>query len=217
MGPKLGRVFPTKIAPKDRLLSMAHDYPGNQRHLIPRFDKAFRLAKSQRLDQARKEQGSRRPLLTRNLSAKLIGSVASSGMPKSVLHKKNGSDFLSVLVTRTKFSKQKKTRLKSHGKRTIDSKNRMGQGKKLALFQNLRKEPLTFLELHRRFGVSKQTLAGLLRNGVLEEVWGKNGIGLKFTITSAGRERLKGLEENARYSPKIRKVGRFRLNQASVP
>jgi hypothetical protein len=216
---KLARVSPTRITPKDSLLSLTSQASRSGKRLIPQFDEISALAKSRKLSQKREEQRSERTPLTKNLLKKPDDAATSSILPKPLLRRRQASKFLSVLVNRTKFSKKKRTVLKCHGETAVDTekKSHMGQGKKLLLFQSLRREPLTFLELHKRFSVSRQTLMGLVQNGFLKEVWGKNGVGMKFTITTAGKRHLKGLEESASYGPKIRRVAQFRLNERTVP
>jgi hypothetical protein len=208
-----------KITPKDKLLSVTRQCSGSDKRLIPHLDTALRLAKSRRSNQTRKEQKPGRTPLTKNPPGKRKVLITSSILPKSVLRRKKAGKFLSLFVTKTKFSKQKKSSPKYQSKRSSDAGkiSRLAVERKLRLFESLRKEPLTFIELHRQFGVSKQTLEGLVRNGFLEEVWGKSGVGLKFTITGAGKECLKELEESASYGPKIKRVVGFRLNQQIFP
>jgi len=81
------------------------------------------------------------------------------------------------------------------------------------LFQTLSKEPLAFLDLHGRFGVSKQTIKGLVKSGLLMEMWGPKAVGVRFKLTNKGRTYLKELEEAAKYEPKIRETSLIRLKQ----
>jgi len=73
---------------------------------------------------------------------------------------------------------------------------------RLQLFQALFEEPLPFLDLHARFGVSKRTIRGLVKNGFLVEEWGPKAIGVRFKLTNRGKMHLKELEAAARYEPK---------------
>lgn len=74
---------------------------------------------------------------------------------------------------------------------------------RIRLFKALLKEPLPFLELHGRFGVSKQTIRGLVRNGLLMEVWGPKAVGVMFKPTKKGKIHVKELEAAANYELKI--------------
>jgi hypothetical protein len=86
--------------------------------------------------------------------------------------------------------------------------------KRILLFQALLKEPMHFLDLHGRFGVSKQIIRGLVKNGFLMEEWGPKTIGVQFQLTKRGRAYLKELEEAAKYEPKMRKKAFIQLKQA---
>jgi len=84
---------------------------------------------------------------------------------------------------------------------------------KIRLFQALSKKSLTFLDLHGRFGVSKQTIKGFVKNGFLAETWEPQGIGVKFKLTSKGKIHLKELEAAAKYEPKLTEKPLIRLKQ----
>lgn len=71
----------------------------------------------------------------------------------------------------------------------------------LRLFQALLDQPLPFLDIRRRFAVSKRTVKSLVKRGVFEEVWGRGGIGVKFRLTEKGKGLLKELEAAAHLEP----------------
>ncbi len=75
----------------------------------------------------------------------------------------------------------------------------------LLLFQVLSNQPLPFLDIHRRFGMSKQTINGFVKRGLLEEKWGQKNIGVRFKLTKKGRSYLKQLKAVARLDPKKQK------------
>ena len=76
-------------------------------------------------------------------------------------------------------------------------------------------KPATFLDLHGRFGVSKETVKSLMKNGPLAEVWGPKTVGLRFKLTRKGKAYLRELEAAARYKPKIREASLIRLKHRS--
>jgi len=94
---------------------------------------------------------------------------------------------------------------------TQDEVKFISQAKKIQLFQALLKEPSTFLDLHSRFGVSKQTVRRLVKNDILAETWGSKGIGLRFKLTDKGKTYLKELEAAAKFEPRIREKAFIRL------
>jgi DNA-binding MarR family transcriptional regulator len=87
---------------------------------------------------------------------------------------------------------------------------------KIRLFQALLKEPLPFLDIRKRFNVSRQTITRLVKRGLLTETWGSKGVGLRFKLTSKGKACLKQLEEASKYELKIREGPLTRLKQRSI-
>jgi hypothetical protein len=87
---------------------------------------------------------------------------------------------------------------------------------RLHLFQALLKEPLTFLVVHERFNVSKQTIRRLVQKKLLAEVWGSAGVGITFNVTNKGKAYLAELEEASKYEPKIKEHAFTRLKQRSL-
>lgn len=76
---------------------------------------------------------------------------------------------------------------------------------KIRLLQALSDQPLPFLDIHRRFDLSKQTVEGFVRRGFFEEVWGPKNIGVKFKLTMKGEAYLKRLREASRFELQQRK------------
>lgn len=87
---------------------------------------------------------------------------------------------------------------------------------KIRLFQALLREPLSFLDLHCQFNVSRQTITRLVKKGLLMETWGSKGVGVTFKLTSKGKTYLKELEAAARYKPRLAESPLTRLKQRSV-
>jgi len=76
---------------------------------------------------------------------------------------------------------------------------------RLRLFKALSNQPLPFLDIHRRFGITKQTLNGFVRRGLVKERWGQKDIGVRFKLTNSGRSYLKQLKAASRLDPKKQK------------
>jgi len=81
----------------------------------------------------------------------------------------------------------------------------LSHAKAVPLFEALAKEALHFLDLHNRFGVSKQTIKRLVKKGLLMEEWGPKAIGVRFRLAEEGKAYLKELQAAAKYKPKMRK------------
>jgi len=120
-----------------------------------------------------------------------------------------------VSSTRVKLANQRTVdQLIRHGTRsTQEGVKSLSHAERIRLFQALLKEPLPFLELHGRFGVSKQTMRRLVKNGFLREMWGPKAVGVRFKLTSKGKIFLKESEAAARYEPRIREKSFIRLKQ----
>jgi hypothetical protein len=84
---------------------------------------------------------------------------------------------------------------------------------RMHLFQALSAKPLPFLDLHKHFGVSKQTIRRLVKNGLLAEMWGPRTIGVRFKLTDKGKLHLKGLKKAAAIKPEIKKNAVIKLKQ----
>jgi len=94
-----------------------------------------------------------------------------------------------------------------------DETKSLSHVERIRLFRALLKEPLPFLDLHSCFGVSKQVVGRLAKNGFIKEVWGPKAIGVRFGLTSKGRIYLRELEAAAKYKPMMRETGFIRLKQ----
>ena len=95
----------------------------------------------------------------------LVQTLASSVLPKPLFCGRRKNLYLSILSTRSKCAKRKKRVLVGSKRRSPEAENvsLLTQGKRLLLLQSLLKEPLTYFELHKQFGLSRQTLASLVR------------------------------------------------------
>jgi len=82
---------------------------------------------------------------------------------------------------------------------------------RIHLLQALFDKPLGFLDLHRRFGISKQIVKGLVKNGVITETWASKGVGVKYKLTKKGIGCLRELEAAAECQPNLAKKAFVRL------
>jgi len=82
---------------------------------------------------------------------------------------------------------------------------------KISLFQVLSNKPQPFLDIHRRFGISKQIVKGFVKRGFFEEVWGPKNIGVQFKLTEKGEAHLKRLEDASHFEQQQRKKIFIRL------
>jgi hypothetical protein len=129
-----------------------------------------------------------------------------------VRREKTSARFLSVGTPTGRMVSNKKNRLLlkrslgagSHGERLSESR-------KLQLFRALLKKPLAALELRASYGVSKQSLKGFCRKGLIAEVWGPGTVGLRFGLTRKGKGYLAELKAAAKYDLSITNRGSIRL------
>jgi hypothetical protein len=84
------------------------------------------------------------------------------------------------------------------------------------MLRALSKEALPFLNLHARFGISKQTLKRFAKKRLIVEVWGPRAIGVKFKLSKRGEFYLKNLESAAKYELKIKDKRLIRLKQKTI-
>jgi hypothetical protein len=144
------------------------------------------------------------------LSKKESGSDLVNG---ALLRKEHASSrFLSVLVGRGRMVRHKTVQpagqgFSWHSKET----KRLTYAKRVQLFQALSKKPLSVLDLHVHFGVTKQTIKRLIKNGFLKEVWGSKAIGVRFKLTNRGESHLKELVTTARHDSRITGKNQIRL------
>jgi len=121
--------------------------------------------------------------------------------------------FLSVLIGKGRLIRRKVV-AQLFGRRVwgdTDNARRLPYAKKIELFQALSNEPIPFLDLHVRFGVSKQAIRRLVKNGLLMEDWGPKAIGVRFRLSKRGRTYLKELETAALYESKVGQKNLIRL------
>lgn len=140
-----------------------------------------------------------------------IKSDVASGIDS--MHKnQDSSRFLSISGNREKLAGSKafeicRQGLPWHSKET----SRLSFARRLQLFRALSKEPLSFLDLHVRFGVSKHTIRRLVGNGFLVEVWGANDVGVLYKLAKDSKSHLKEMEAAAKYDSKIAEKRLIRL------
>jgi len=78
------------------------------------------------------------------------------------------------------------------------------------------KKPLPFLDVHCRFGVSRETIMTLVKNGFLIEIWGPKAVGMTLKLSNKGKAYLKKLEAASKYEPKMRKNAIIRLKRSTI-
>jgi hypothetical protein len=128
-----------------------------------------------------------------------------------------------VSLTRNIGSSQ--SRVKLAKRRTVDQLLRpspdvgsksLSYVEMIDLLRALSKEAMPFINLHARFGISKQTLKRLAKNRLIVEVWGPRAIGVKFRLSKRGEMYLKSLESAAKYEPRMKDKGLIRLKQKTI-
>ena len=126
---------------------------------------------------------------------------------------------LSKLSSRMRLSKnQMATRRRRWKKRSATSQVRsLSHMERLCLFQTLSDDPLLFLDIHRRFGISKQMVQRFVRRGLFREVWGPRNIGVKYKLTEEGKVHLKRLEKAALLEEQEQQKIFIRLKQRVFP
>lgn len=133
----------------------------------------------------------------------------------SVRNGSGASNFLSALIDKRRLVMHKSSR--SLSEKEIQSgaekPEQLSQAKRHQLFRALLKEPLPFLELRVRFGVSKQAMRRFVRRGWLTEMWGQGGVGVRFRLSEKGRNCLRELEAAAKYETKATQKDLVRLKQ----
>lgn len=165
-------------------------------------------------------------LKSRDLVLNRISLQASSILGKSVqssniiagdlLKPPNAGRPLLSLKMSTERVKKHREIIQQFGRRALDNdKGHLSHAQTLQLLRGLMEEPLCFLELRGRFGVSKQTVKRLVRNGLLNETWGSRAVGVKFVLSDKGKAYLKGLEAAAKYKPNAQKNALIRLKQTA--
>jgi hypothetical protein len=155
--------------------------------------------------------------LPRNSSNLLNRNVNGSNVLKedSLRNGSGAPKFLSTLIDERRLVMHKSSRSLSEKEiqSSTEKPEHLSHARRLQLFQALLKEPLPFLELHVRFGVSKQTMRGFIRRGWLTEMWGPGGVGVRFKLSEKGRNYLRGLVAAAKYETKATHKDLIRLKQ----
>jgi hypothetical protein len=158
--------------------------------------------------------------VSRSSSSLLRREVNNSGIAAEGLMSENhraSKKLLSVLTGTEKLSKHRMV-YRIPAPRVLHPAGetaRFSQAKKLMLFQTLSKVALPFLDLHVRFGVSKQTVRSFVRRGLVTEVWGPKAVGVRFKLSKKGKNQLKELEAAAHYDSKISRKDMIRLRRAT--
>jgi hypothetical protein len=155
--------------------------------------------------------------LSKNSSNLLNRNVNGSNVLKehSLRNGSEASNFLSALIDKRRLVMHKSGRSLSEKEiqSSAEKPEQLSQVKRHQLFQALSKQPSPFLELHARFGVSKQTMRRFIRRGWLTEMWGQGGVGVRFRLSEKGRNHLRELEAAAKYKTKTTQKGLIRLKQ----
>lgn len=127
------------------------------------------------------------------------------------------SQFLWVLTGTGRIIKSKTIHQPPGRKDTYrtNTTEHLSQVKRLQLFRALLKQPLPFLDLHVRFGVSKQTVRSFVRRGLVTEIWGPKAVGLRFKLSRKGMFHLKELEKASWYDPKLSKRSMIHLKRGT--
>lgn len=150
---------------------------------------------------------SRKPVFMRNL------------MPYLKLDKAELSGVLHNLSNKMKLAKNNRNTRRLKWERRYDSSESKSllYVEKIRLFQALSNKPLPFLDIHRRFGISKQIVKGFVKRGFFEEVWGPKNIGVRFQLTEKGEAYLKRLEKASHFEHQQRKKIFIRLKHGIFP
>jgi len=100
---------------------------------------------------------------------------------------------------------------------TPEEARSLTHAERIRLFQALLREPLPVMDIHGRFGVSKEKVRRLVKNGLLREMWAPKGVGVRFELTKKGKIHLRELEAAAKYEPEMKEKNFIRLkHRASV-
>jgi hypothetical protein len=128
-----------------------------------------------------------------------IGNVVTHSKSKANLV----SMFLNVHSVHGKPIERRSKILPDRHSRALQSSHGLiSQADRIHLLEALQEQPLTFLELHKHFGVPRQTVKGLLRKRLLAEVWGPKEIGVRFKLTRRGEKHLEELHAAASFDTK---------------
>lgn len=117
------------------------------------------------------------------------------------------------LSTKMKLAKRNRSIRKLEWKKAYNSSESKSllHAERICLFRALSNQPLPFLDIHERFGISKRMVVGFMKRGFFEEVWGPRNIGVKFKLTEKGEAYLKRLEKASRFKNRQLKKISIRL------
>ncbi len=152
-----------------------------------------------------------------------IGSISSSRKPISMQNfmtslksgKVNLSGALNSISNKMRLARTKRSMVSQNNEegQTLSEQRSLSYVEKISLFRGLRKESLPFLDIRKRFGVSRQVVKGLVRRGILAEVWGPNEVGVKYRLTAKGEANLKKLETASNFEREQRRKIFINLKQ----
>jgi len=139
-------------------------------------------------------------------------------MASLIQEKSEASEFLSILEGKGRLIRRKPVTplLGRKIERSSEGGSRLSYAQRLLLLKTLLKRPLSFLDVHSRFGVSKPTIMRLVKNGFLMEMWGPRSVGVRFGLSDKGKAYLKELEAASECEPKMRKSAVIRLKRATT-
>lgn len=122
------------------------------------------------------------------------------------------SGVLSSLSNKMKLAESNKNVLRPKlGKRHDTKFISLSHFEKICLFRAVLEKPLPFLQIHGRFGISKQVVKGLVSRGFFEEVWGPKNIGVKYKLTEKGEVYLRRIEKASHFERQQRRKIFIRL------
>jgi hypothetical protein len=146
---------------------------------------------------------SRKPVFMRSFMTSLkLGKIELSGA-------------LNNLSNKMKVARSNRSAEGPRRKRIYDSSEprSLSYVEKICLFRGLQDQPLPFLDIHKRFGVSKGIVKGFVKRGVFAEVWGPNNVGVKYRLTEKGEANLKELEKASYFERQQRRKIFINLKQ----
>ena len=137
-------------------------------------------------------------MIERGLShEKITSNPTSASFPKLDTHE-------SKLVKKTNVERLLVRRYYSNDKTKIPTPS-----EEISLLTALSLQPLSFMDLHSQFKTSKSTVKTLIKNGLIQEVWGPKDIGVKYKLASKGKSHLRKLKTATKLE--IDEIGKARI------
>jgi len=133
----------------------------------------------------------------RGLTQEKLTSKPTSSFPKLDTRE-------SKLVKKTNVARLLVRRYHSNDKTKI-----LTPSEEISLLTALSLQPLSFMDLHSQFKTSKSTVKTLIKNGLIQEVWGPKDIGVKYKLASKGKSHLRKLKTAAKLE--IDRIGKARI------